>query len=317
MTAALLAAIAVAWVVLVVMAVSAASGAGHGMSGMSGMGMSGMGMSGAGGAAGMSGMSRMSGASGAAALRGLSDTRGMDGTGDMGNPFAAAARGAPSAHSMSGMGTGGMGMSRIGVGASMGADASMGVGASMVMWALMVVAMMLPTALPAVRHVAANTLRRRRGRAMGTFAAVYLLVWLAFGVVLVIAARAWTGVGVRVDRTLLTVAALGLAAAWQLSLPKRRALRDCHRPSPLPPVGRRATAGVLRFGLRNSTACVRSCWAMMLAMAVATTATTFWMVAITGLALTEKLALKPRQATRAGAVVLAAGSVALAASAVL
>ncbi|MGZ4313081.1 MAG: copper chaperone, partial [Solirubrobacteraceae bacterium] len=96
-----------------------------------------------------------------------------------------------------------------------------------------------------------------------------------------------------------------------------RALRDCHRPSPLPPAGRRATAGVARFAMRNGTACVRSCWAMMVAMAVATTATTFWMVAITGLALTEKLAPKPRQATRAGAALLAAGSVAVTVTALL
>jgi hypothetical protein len=41
------------------------------------------------------------------------------------------------------------------------------------------------------------------------------------------------------------------------------------------------------------------------------------MVAITGRALTEKVALKPRQATRAGALLLAAGSVIVAAGALL
>ena len=46
----------------------------------------------------------------------------------------------------------------------------------------MVVAMMLPTALPAVRHVAANSLRRRRPGAMLTFAAAFVLIWVAFGV---------------------------------------------------------------------------------------------------------------------------------------
>jgi predicted metal-binding membrane protein len=187
----------------------------------------------------------------------------------------------------------------------------MGAGAAMAMWALMVLAMMLPTALPAVRHIAANSLRRRRTRAMAMFAAIYLAIWVAFGVIVLIVSQSWTAL----DRSAVAAGALALAAAWQLSLPKRRALRDCHRPSPLPPTGRRATTGVVRFALRNGTACVRSCWAMMLAMAVVTTATTFWMVAITGLALTEKLALKPRQATRAGAVLLAAGSLAVAAGA--
>jgi predicted metal-binding membrane protein len=188
-----------------------------------------------------------------------------------------------------------------------------GAGAAAGMWALMVLAMMLPTALPAVRHVAANSLSRRRPGAMVTFAAVYALIWVAFGVVILLVAPAWSGL----DRTAVAAGALGLAAGWQLTAPKRRALRDCHRPSPLPPTGRRATVGVARFALRNGTACVRSCWAMMLAMAVAATATTFWMVVITGLALVEKLAPRPRQATRAGAVLLAAGSLAVAASAVI
>ena len=75
--------------------------------------------------------------------------------------------------------------------------------------------------------------------------------------------------------------------------------------------------GVVRFAFRNGTACVGSCWAMMLAMAVAATATTFWMVAITGLVLVEKLSPRPRQATRAGAVLLAAGSLVVAASALI
>jgi predicted metal-binding membrane protein len=189
----------------------------------------------------------------------------------------------------------------------------MGAGASMAMWALMVVAMMLPTALPAVRHVAANSLRRRRPRAMATFVAVYLLIWVAFGALLTALAPAWSSL----DRSAVAAGALGLAAAWQLTVQKRRGLRDCHRPSPLPPAGRRATAGVARFAWRNGTACVRSCWAMMLAMAVATTATTFWMLAITGIVLTEKLVPRPRQATRAGAVLLAAGSAAVAAGALI
>jgi predicted metal-binding membrane protein len=161
--------------------------------------------------------------------------------------------------------------------------------------------------------VAANSLRRRRARAMVTFASTYLLIWVAYGAVVIAAMPAWTAL----DPSVVAAGALALAAVWQLSLPKRRALRDCHRPSPLPPTGRRATVGVARFALRNGTACVRACWAMMLAMAVATAATTFWMVAITGLVLTEKLAPRPRQATRAGAVLLAAGSVLVGAGALL
>src|SRR5205085_1687546 len=60
-----------------------------------------------------------------------------------------------------------------------------GTAAALAMWALMVVAMMLPTALPAVRHVAAASLRWRRGRAIALFVSVYVSVWVAFGAAVV------------------------------------------------------------------------------------------------------------------------------------
>jgi predicted metal-binding membrane protein len=244
----------------------------------------------AGSGSGMAGMAGMKGMSGMAGMDGMAGMPGMSGMGAM-SP-SAHVDAAPAHHSML------LGGGAIAVAA---------------MWTLMIVAMMLPTALPAVRHVAANSLRRRRPRAMATFATVYALIWVAFGVLVLAVSPAWAGL----DRTAVAAGALALAAAWQLFALKRRALRDCHRPSPLPPTGRRATTGVVRFAARNGTACVRSCWAMMLAMAVAATATTFWMVAITGLVLVEKLAPRPRQATRAGAVLLAAGSLAVAASALI
>jgi predicted metal-binding membrane protein len=287
-TAVLVAAIAMSWVLLALMA-------GSGMAGTSAAG-------------------GPTSAGGVAALRGLSAMRGMDGTGDMPDLSHVA-----TVHGMAGMaGMAGMGTRRTRMDTGMAGShhsmlLGMGFAPGIEMWALMVLAMMLPSALPAIRHVAVNSLRRRRTRAMATFTAVYVGIWLAAGVVVIAVAPAWAAL----DGARVAAAALAIAAAWQLTVHKRRALRDCHRPSPLPPTGSRATAGVARFALRNSTACVRSCWAMMLAMAVATTATTFWMVAITGLVLTEKLALKPRQATRSGSVLLGAGSLLLAVGALI
>jgi len=52
-------------------------------------------------------------------------------------------------------------------------------------------------------------------------------------------------------------------------------------------------------------------------MSVAVTATTFWMLAIAGLVLVEKLAPRPRQATRAGALVLAVGAAVVTAAALI
>jgi predicted metal-binding membrane protein len=169
------------------------------------------------------------------------------------------------------------------------------------MWSLMVVAMMLPAIVPAVRHVAANSLRWRRRRAMVGFLAVYGAGWLAFGAVVIGASRLWSPG----DEAIVLAPALGLAAGWQLTASKRRALLDCHRSLPLPPRGTPATTGLVRFAAFNTFACVRSCWAMMLAMALASSTAIFWMVAITGIVTTEKLARRPRHATRAAAVLLA------------
>jgi predicted metal-binding membrane protein len=230
-----------------------------------------------------SGMSRMSGMAGMPGMTGMSSMAGMSG--------------------MAGMGSS----------ASHGAAASLlgsGLALALAMWTLMVVAMMIPAALPAVQHVAVNSLRWRRRRAASMFLAVYIAIWAAFGAVLIALARVWSGV----DAKLVLAAALAVAAGWQLTVHKRRALRDCHRPSPLPATGRPATRGVLGFAWRNSSACVRSCWAMMLAMGVASSMMIFWMVAITGIVLTEKLATKPRQATRVAAVLLGAGALVTAAT---
>ena len=93
-----------------------------------------------------------------------------------------------------------------------------------------------------------------------------------------------------------------MAAAWQLTRWKLVALRACHRPVPLPPLGRRADAAVVRFGVRNGSACVGSCWAMMLAMGVASAGAMLpAMVALTALVTSEKLAERPRRTTRSWA----------------
>jgi predicted metal-binding membrane protein len=172
--------------------------------------------------------------------------------------------------------------------------------AAMAMWILMVVAMMLPAAIPAVRHVAVKSFRWRRQRAMAEFVAVYVGIWVLFGAVVLTGLAWWAPV----DTGVLVAVALTVAAVWQLTEAKRRALVRCHRASPLPPRGRPATVGVAKFAARNGAACVTSCWALMLVMAVATTGELAGMVAFTGIVSAEKLAKKPRRATRYGALLL-------------
>jgi predicted metal-binding membrane protein len=144
-----------------------------------------------------------------------------------------------------------------------GGHAHAGGTAGLGQWTLMCVAMMVPVALPAVRHVAVNSLRRRRGAAVAQFLAAYLLVWVAFGA-LVLAGLAALPPSLA---PWLLPAALGLAAIWQLQPWLRWFLWACHRTVPLPPRGWRAVRGSLRFGVRHGLACVGVCWPFMLAMA--------------------------------------------------
>lgn len=180
--------------------------------------------------------------------------------------------------------------------------------ASLPIWALMAVAMMLPTAMPAVRHVAVNSLYWRRRRAVLEFIAVYLAVWAVFSALVL-------GMAISrapADSAFVLPLVLAVAALWQWTPLKRRALRACHRPRPLPPYGWRATAGVARFGLGNGGACLASCWAMMLTMAVVGSARLGWMAALTALIAIEKLSLKPGRAARRVGLLLGTAAIAAA-----
>jgi predicted metal-binding membrane protein len=179
-------------------------------------------------------------------------------------------------------------------------------------WVLMTAAMMGPAALAGIRHTGLNSLRWRRGRAMAGFAAAYLAVWTAFGV-LALAAAALPGVPVPGPAALAVV--LAAAAGWQLCPAKRRCLRACHRSVPLPPSGWRAECGSLRFGLRNGAACLGSCWCLMLVMVAAPAGQLLWTVGLAGAVTAERLAPRPRAVTRFTGVACAFAAVAVLATA--
>lgn len=179
--------------------------------------------------------------------------------------------------------------------------------AGLAVWALMVVAMMLPLTLPTVRYVALNSMRRRMRRAVALYTAVYVGVWMMFGL---------SAIGlhhvlvehVRLGDKLLLALALVLAGAWQLTRAKRRALYACGRTVPLPPFGRRAHAGCARFALLHAWRCIRSCWAIMLVMVVVGHSSIAWMIALTALVVSEELTVRGRRLTRPASGMLAAAA---------
>lgn len=185
--------------------------------------------------------------------------------------------------------------------------------AAVLVWTVMSVAMMTPVALPALRYVALNSLRGRRRRSMTAFAGAYLAVWIAVGSAATAAVAATAALpGMTGGR--LFAGTLAVAALWQVTGEKRRALNACGRAVPIRPFGARADASCARYGAMEAWRCVRACWALMLVPAVATGGAFLWMAAVTALILAEERRVGRRHLPRASAAALAlfAATVALA-----
>ena len=128
----------------------------------------------------------------------------------------------------------------------------------------MIVAMMFPLLVPMVRHVAGHSFAARRERSVGLFVAGYAMVWLsaaAVSSVVLVAARAtlqtlhlapWAG-----------LICCGLAALWQVSAAKRRAINRCHGTVALRPWAGDADRDAIGFGMLHGTRCVRACLPVM------------------------------------------------------
>jgi predicted metal-binding membrane protein len=169
-------------------------------------------------------------------------------------------------------------------------------------WALMIVAMMFPLLVPMVRHVAARSFAVRRERSVGLFVAGYSVVWLAAGavsIVVLVLARAgfqtihlapWAG-----------LVGCGLAALWQISAAKIRAVNRCHGTIPLRPWPPYADRDAVGFGLLHGTRCVRTCLPVMVLPMVAGYSLGA-MAAISAILLAERARAKPQY--RLSAIIL-------------
>lgn len=182
---------------------------------------------------------------------------------------------------------------------------------TLVGWTVMSVAMMVPLTLPAVRHVAHNSLRVRRARAIAIYLGVFVGGWVLVGLVALPVLSGLRG-GLGIDGSLLLVAALVGAAAWQLTPAKRRALFACRRTVPLPPLGSRADVACARYGIQQSTRCLVACGPIMLAMVLVERGALAWMAGLTAIVVAEALPLLGQRLIRpiAVALALAAGLVA-------
>ncbi|MEM1345092.1 MAG: DUF2182 domain-containing protein [Pseudomonadota bacterium] len=191
------------------------------------------------------------------------------------------------------------------------------------MWAIMGTAMMLPTALPALRAFSAinHTLAERSPEvatalALPALAAGYLAVWAGFAVFAAAAQIALTGAGYldlgedAVNSPALAAVLLLVAGLWQFSTLKEACLSRCRMPATFflgawrP--GARAAWGM---GVRLGLDCLGCCWALMLLAFVGGTSNLLFMGAATLLMMLEKLPEIGRPLTRpVGFLLLSAGT---------
>lgn len=153
-----------------------------------------------------------------------------------------------------------------------------GLPAAFAMWSLMSLAMMAPTAFPALRTY--SDLTRTEGAGSLPLAALaggYLAVWLGFSVLAALLQVVLTELGLvtelgRSSSPAFTGALLVLAGAYQFSRLKDACLNACR--SPLAfffSHWRSGVSGGLELGLRLGAVCLGCCWALMLLAFVAGT----------------------------------------------
>jgi predicted metal-binding membrane protein len=188
------------------------------------------------------------------------------------------------------------------------------------MWWVMMIAMMLPSAAPAVLLYARV---RRHGQTTGAAAAVptaafvlgYLLAWLAFSAAATALQARLEHIGL-VDRMMmwsthrtLTAAFLLAAGLFQLSPLKSVCLDHCRSPVDfLTRHWRQGTSGALRMGLHHGAFCVGCCWLLMALLFAGGVMNLIWIAALTILVLIEKLAPHGGRTARATGLLLIAAA---------
>jgi predicted metal-binding membrane protein len=161
-------------------------------------------------------------------------------------------------------------------------------------WVAMTAAMMLPVAAANVERIAAASLWRRRHVAPVEYVAGYLGVWSLYGLTVIwVVATVWPA-GVP---ALAPAIALVVAAVWQVTPVRKRALRSCARPAYVNVRGWRADRDCVLGGVAHGRRCVLTCAAAMAVMALAHSM--ILMLLLTGLLLTER-APGPNPARRPG-----------------
>jgi predicted metal-binding membrane protein len=195
-------------------------------------------------------------------------------------------------------------------------------GLTFMMWAIMMVAMMLPSASPAILLYGALARKRReQGSAVAPawiFTSGYIAVWTAFSALAAILqaglqeAALLTPMLVSQSRW-LSGALLVVAGVYQWLPYKDVCLQKCRAPLQFFMFSWRAGhAGAFRMGMEHGAFCLGCCWALMLLLFVAGVMNLVWVALIAAFVLVEKLAPGGGLGGRIDRPVMLAGGQALA-----
>lgn len=161
------------------------------------------------------------------------------------------------------------------------------------MWWLMMLAMMLPSATPAILLYAQVRRSRDEDAAIAqtwVFLTGYLAVWLCFSIAAALAQSmvADSSMVVR-DRT-TSASLLVLAGAYQLAPLKSACISQCRSPGQfISRHWRAGSDGAVRLGVLHGAYCVGCCWLLMALLFVGGVMNLLWIIGLTVLVAGEKL----------------------------
>jgi predicted metal-binding membrane protein len=162
-------------------------------------------------------------------------------------------------------------------------------------WQLMIVAMMLPTAMPAIALFArASRAAPGGGLALAIFVSAYFVVWTAFAILALLGDATLHALvhrlpAIAAREGLVTGSLIAAAGAFQFSELKHRCLDACRNPLHfIWRFYRRGAFPALRLGIRHAAFCVGCCWALMLVMFGVGVGSMLWMMGLTGVMVLER-----------------------------
>lgn len=192
-----------------------------------------------------------------------------------------------------------------------------------VMWAVMMVAMMVPSATPAVLVYSAVARRLAPGRVgavrTAAFVAGYVIAWSAFSLAAALM-QVWLERAALLSPMMVSASPIfgGVVSAgaglYQLSPAKDICLRHCREPLHfVAEYWRPGGWGALHMGLHHGAYCMGCCWALMGLLFVGGVMNLLWIAAIATFILLEKIAFFGTRAGRfvSGFCLIALGAVAL------